>query len=85
MDITLEALPINDAESLFEFELENRAFFEEMVPSRGDDYYNFEVFKSRHQALLDEHAQGDSYFYLIKNNNSSILGRIDVIDIDETQ
>ncbi len=26
MDITLEALPINDAESLFEFELENRVF-----------------------------------------------------------
>ena len=85
MGITLEALHINDAESLFEFELENRTFFEEMVPSRGDDYYIFEIFKRRQQALLDEQAQGRSYFYLIKNNNGSILGRMNVIDIDETQ
>lgn len=85
MDITLEALHINDTKTLFEFEFENRTFFEEMVPSRGDDYYNFEVFKSRHQALLDEQAQGSSYFYLIKDNNGSILGRMNVIDIDETQ
>lgn len=85
LDISLEALHINDAESLFEFELENRAFFEEMVPSRGDDYYDYEVFKTRLQALLDEQAQGGSYFYLIKNNTGSILGRMNVIDIDETR
>lgn len=29
-------------EKLFKFELENRGYFEEMVPSRGDDYYNLE-------------------------------------------
>lgn len=85
MNISLEELHINDAERLFKFELENRTFFEKMVPSRGDDYYDYEVFKSRLQALLDEQAQGGSYFYLIKNNNGYILGRMNVIDIDKTQ
>lgn len=27
----------------------------------------------RHEVLLDEQAQGESYFYLIKNDNDSIL------------
>lgn len=44
MDIIIEKLQYADAENLFEFELENRDYFEEMVPSRGDDYYNFETF-----------------------------------------
>ncbi|WP_404452143.1 GNAT family N-acetyltransferase [Virgibacillus necropolis] len=85
MNISLEKLHIKDAEALFEFELENRTFFEEMVPTRGDDYYNFENFRVRHKALLDEQEQGVSRFYLIKNKNGSILGRMNLIDIDETQ
>ncbi|MBG9590182.1 GNAT family N-acetyltransferase [Cytobacillus firmus] len=85
MDISLENIQIKDAESLFEFELENRTFFEKMLPSRGDNYYDFEFFKSRHKALLDEQTQGGSYFYLIKNKNGSILGRMNLVDIDETQ
>jgi ribosomal-protein-alanine N-acetyltransferase len=85
MDITIEKLHETDAEKLFEFELENRAFFEESVPCRGDEYYVFENFKKRHKALLDEQAEGLSYFFLIKNNNDSILGRINIIDIDKSQ
>jgi [ribosomal protein S5]-alanine N-acetyltransferase len=85
MDITIEKLHETDAEKLYEFELENRDFFEEMVPSRGDEYYNFENFKKRHQALLDEQAKGLSYFFLIKDKDDLILGRINIIDIDKSQ
>lgn len=85
LEITLEKLQKEDAEKLFKFELENRLFFEEMVPSRGDDYYHFEIFEKRHQALLEEQDQGLSYFYLIKSNVGSILGRVNLIDIDKSQ
>lgn len=85
MDIIIEELHEEDAEKLFEFELDNRVFFEKMVPSRGDDYYNFETFKNRHAALLDEQEEGLSYFYLIKNKNGSILGRMNLVDIDKLQ
>lgn len=63
MDITIEKLHETDAEKLFEFELENRDFFEETVPSRGDEYYVFENFKERHKALLDKQTKGLSYFF----------------------
>ena len=83
MDIYIEKIQITDAEDLYEFELENREKFEEMVPTRGDDYYNPEFFKKRHVALLGEQVQGDSFFYLIKDKASSILGRINLVDIDK--
>ena len=83
MNVFIEKLKGTDAESLYEFEIENRAFFEEMVPTRGDDYYKPEVFKVRHESLLDEQVEGTSYFYLIKDENDSILGRINLVDITE--
>jgi ribosomal-protein-alanine N-acetyltransferase len=84
MEIVIEKLHGTDEKALYKFELENRTFFEEMVPTRGDDYYKPEVFKNRHESLLAEQAEGISYFYLIKDENGSILGRINLIDIDES-
>ena len=83
MDITIEKIHDTDASKLFKFELENREYFEEMVPSRGDEYYNFESFLTRHKAIVAEQTQGLSYFYLIKDKRGSILGRINLVDIDK--
>ncbi|MDJ0332866.1 GNAT family protein [Planococcus sp. S3-L1] len=80
MEISLNLLQEVDAEALFKFESENRWFFEEMVPSRGDDYYTFETFLRRHQELLKEQKNGLSYFYLITNDAGEILGRINLVD-----
>lgn len=44
MDILIEKLSESDFENLFDFELENRDYFEEMVPGRGEDYYHLETF-----------------------------------------
>lgn len=84
MDLLIEKLQAADEKDLYEFELENRFFFEEMVPTRGEEYYNPGIFKVRHKSLLEEQVNGDSYFYLIKDNNDSILGRINLIDIDKS-
>ena len=67
---------------MLEFELKNRNFFEDMVPSRGNEYYNPDVFNKNLTALLDEQFQGLSQFYLIKDNKQ-ILGRINLVDFDE--
>ena len=55
-----------------------------MVPGRGEDYYNFETFKIRHKELLTEQQENKSNFYLIKDNSGSIIGRINLVDIDTT-
>ncbi|MBB5180962.1 ribosomal-protein-alanine N-acetyltransferase [Planomicrobium koreense] len=73
-----------DAQDLFDFEIKNRGFFERMVPSRGDDYYIWESFIKRHQALLKEQVSGLSHFYLIKDTEGKIVGRINLVDINQT-
>lgn len=84
MNIFIEKLQVTDAEDLLNFDFENRTFFEEMVPTRGDEYYNPEIFIKRHETLVEEQVRGSSYFYLIKNKDGSILGRINLVDIDES-
>lgn len=82
MQITLKQLEHIDMEDLYEFERTNRAYFEKTVPSRGDDYYQFEAFKRKNELLLEEQAQRLSYFYLIKDEKGQIVGRINLTDID---
>ncbi|MFJ7661644.1 GNAT family N-acetyltransferase [Lysinibacillus sp. NPDC097162] len=85
MKITLNELAYHDMENLYAFELENRAYFEKIVPSRGEDYYDFTIFKKKNIMLLDEQAQKQSYFYLIKNELGHIIRRINLTDIDKNQ
>ena len=60
--------------------------FETMVPNRGSKYFEFEYFQKLLDDLLIEQADGDSYFYLIRNEEKEIIGRINLVDIDtETQ
>lgn len=79
MNIRLALLTPEDAAPLLAFERENRAFFESMVPGRGDAYYRPEVFQERHESLLGEQQRGDSRFYLIKDQAGTILGRVNLI------
>lgn len=84
MEISIHRLQEVDAQDLFEFEIENRRFFEEMVPGRGDGYYVWETFIKRHRALLVEQESGLSHFYLIKDEAEKIIGRINLVNIDNT-
>ncbi|MCT8138317.1 GNAT family N-acetyltransferase [Anaerobacillus sp. CMMVII] len=82
MEILLERLTENNAEKLFQFEQENRVFFETMVPSRGDEYYLYETFLNRHHEILEEQKIGSCQFYLIMDCTGLILGRVNLVGID---
>jgi [ribosomal protein S5]-alanine N-acetyltransferase len=80
MEIYIELIKEQDEPNLFQFEFNNRTFFEKMVPSRGEEYFNH--FSERHSGLLKEQQEGTSYFYLIRNDSGDIVGRINLVDID---
>ncbi|WP_342745619.1 GNAT family N-acetyltransferase [Virgibacillus proomii] len=82
--IKLKLLQPEDAEALLKFEAENRAFFETMVPSRGDEYYHIPNFLVRHEALLEDQSEGRASFYLIKDSHN-ILGRINIVDLNDNR
>jgi [ribosomal protein S5]-alanine N-acetyltransferase len=81
MNIHIEKVQKKDAEKLFQFEKENRAFFETMVPSRGDEYYIYDQFLTVLEELLKEQSENTSFFYLIKDEWAHIVGRINLVDI----
>lgn len=85
VEISIKKLDEADFEKLFEFELENRVYFEEMVPGRGEDYYDFAIFRKRNKTLLDEQSRGLAHFYLIRNRDGLILGRMNLVDVDKSQ
>ncbi|GEN88155.1 MULTISPECIES: GNAT family N-acetyltransferase [Oceanobacillus] len=80
--IHIASLQMEDEDKLYAFESNNRNYFEKFVPSRGDDYYQKDYFRDRLKELLKEQADKQSYFYLIKDTNGEILGRINLTDID---
>lgn len=73
-------LTVEDAEELYQFEAENRSFFEKMIPSRGDAYYDYDTFYAQHLQILEEDR---CYFYLMRHGDSDIIGRVNLIDLDE--
>ncbi|WP_377890583.1 GNAT family N-acetyltransferase [Alkalihalobacillus sp. R86527] len=82
-EITIERLNAADEDDLYVFESVNRTFFEEMVPTRGEEYYNRDVFQARHKALVEE-QRGRTSFYLIRNRERQIVGRINLM-CDDTE
>ncbi|MFD1032619.1 GNAT family N-acetyltransferase [Metaplanococcus flavidus] len=82
MEISIRLLQEKDAPDLFQFEIENREFFERMVPGRGDSFYTWHTFLKRHRELLAEQESGLGSFYLVKDPDGQIAGRINLVDID---
>ncbi len=83
MNIYLSVLHEQDDKALFEFECRNRSYFEEFVPSRGEEYYQYSLFQLKHQELLQEQKKRVSIFFLIKEEETGmIVGRLNVVDID---
>lgn len=73
----LQLLRRDHADAVLAFELENRAFFTSTISDRGDAY--FEHFADRHNALLAEHVAGTGAFYVLVDDDSSVLGRFNLI------
>ncbi|MCA0987144.1 GNAT family N-acetyltransferase [Guptibacillus algicola] len=85
MEIRIDKLSALDKDDLFRFEVANRAYFEEMVPTRGDEYYEFDRFLERHNALLEEQSVGRTSFYLIRDRENNIVGRINLVCEEENR
>lgn len=82
MPLTLELLSEDMADELLQFELDNRAFFESMIPGRGDDYYNPETFRAVLRGLIQERVEGTAFMYIIRNEEGQLAGRMNLVNID---
>jgi ribosomal-protein-alanine N-acetyltransferase len=77
----LEQLRADHAPAVLTFELANRAYFAASISDRGDKY--FEHFLERHSAMLAEQEAGTSAFYVLVDEDGSILGRFNLYNIGD--
>lgn len=75
----LQRLDARHAPALLRFERENRAYFARSVPDRGDGY--FTEFAARHAELLAEQATGRCHFHLLVDDDGTVLGRFNLVDV----
>ncbi|MHA6669060.1 GNAT family N-acetyltransferase [Homoserinimonas sp. A447] len=75
---TIEMLDTVALAELLQFERENRDYFAEWVPDRGDDY--FTQFQTRNQALLDEQSAEGSFFFVVRDESNQLVGRVNLVD-----
>jgi RimJ/RimL family protein N-acetyltransferase len=77
----LQRLRAEDGPAVLDFELANRAYFAGFVSDRGDEFY--ERFADQHRAMLAEQAAGLGAFYVLVDEDGSILGRFNLYDVKD--
>jgi [ribosomal protein S5]-alanine N-acetyltransferase len=75
----LQRLRPDHAPALLAFELENRAYFAESIPDRGDDYFTH--FDEQHTRLLGMQEAGLDHLHVLVGVGSEVLGRVNLIEV----
>ncbi|MBU2670292.1 GNAT family N-acetyltransferase [Actinoplanes bogorensis] len=81
--LELTKLHADHAAVVLAFEQVNRAWFASSISDRGDDY--FEQFPVHFDAVLAEQEAGVLAFYLLLDNDGSVVGRFNLYDLDDRQ
>ena len=80
-DVYVRLLAVEDADKLFEFENENRDYFDRIGLGRSEAYYDRASFQKLLEELVAEQGQEQHYMYLVFNNEDKVVGRINLTDI----
>jgi len=81
MAISIHLLSKSNAAELLEFEKENKDFFETVIPPRDQGYYSIENLESILEEIEEEQKDGLCYMYLIRNENSELVGRVNLFSV----
>ena len=78
---TIEPVSKQNAKEIYKFEVENRAFFESTLPSRGDNYYVIEHFENTIDSICEDQKSENLYMNIIRNASNEMVGRINLFPI----
>lgn len=81
MGIRIELVSENNAAEIYSFEINNREYFEETLPSRGEEYYIPQVFEKIIKEIIEEQNRNECYMHVIRNEEGKIVGRINFFSI----
>jgi ribosomal-protein-alanine N-acetyltransferase len=78
----LQRLRPDHESALLDFELANRAYFAQSISDRGDEF--FEEFTERHRELLAEQGAGVGAFYVLVDDDETVVGRFNLYDFSDS-
>lgn len=82
MFISVRLLSIADTAEVFQFEQDNRTWFEQWVPLRSDKYQHIDTLHKLHSDFIAEAAVGSAYMHLVLNTKGEIIGRINLMHVE---
>jgi ribosomal-protein-alanine N-acetyltransferase len=77
----LQRLRPDHESALLDFELANRVYFAQSISDRGDEF--FEEFAERHRELLAEQGAGVGAFYVLVDDDETVVGRFNLYDFSD--
>jgi [ribosomal protein S5]-alanine N-acetyltransferase len=75
----LQRLRADHGPAVLAFELANRDYFAASISDRGDEF--FDHFTERHDAMLAEQEAGGCAFYVLVDDDGSVLGRFNLYNL----
>ena len=81
-EITIRLLSRDDAKALFEFETENREYFESVWVPRDAAYYEWGSFLEMLSDSLEKQEQDKSYIYSIFDRQGKMIGRVSLMYVE---
>lgn len=80
----LELLEERHFPSLFNFEQNNRGWFEQFVPARPASYDSFASFRDVTNRLVEEHDEGTAFFYVVVEDGE-VIARANLINLTDNE
>jgi len=77
----LQRMRSDHEDAVLNFEVENRAYFSQSISDRGDEF--FEEFEERHRDLLAEQEAGVGAFYVLVDDDETVVGRFNLYDVSD--
>ena len=78
-----ELQPLRDGHgaAVLAFELANRGYFAGFISDRGDEF--FDQFTEQHSAMVAEQEAGHGAYYVLVDDDGSVIGRFNLYDIKD--
>lgn len=84
MNLTIETMTKKNLKEIFNFERDNRQFFERILPPRPQGYYDYKTFKMMMAQILLEQTSGECFMCIIRDHTRKMVGRVNLGSIART-
>jgi len=72
---TIHTMSKDNINEIYNFETENREFFEQTLPPRPEGYFSIESFNVLMHELLQEQENSECFMHIIRNTTGDMVGR----------